>query len=79
MDRPSTPRLAPPAPVSPGDAFFLPPLFPGSADLTAGGGFGVVIAVNRTCGRCLVRMENGSEGAIPTGTVFNLLLIGSAA
>ena len=65
--------------ITPGDAFLLPPMLPRSADLLAGGGFGVVVTVNRTRGLCLVFMQNGSQGEIAVDTVRGLLLVGAAA
>lgn len=62
------------ASIRPGDAFLLPPMLPRSADLLAGGGFGVVVTVNRTRGLCLVYMQNGSQGEIAMGTVQGVLL-----
>jgi len=49
-------------------------MLPRSADLLAGGGFGVVVTVNRTRGLCLVYMQNGSQGEIAMGTVQGVLL-----
>ena len=49
-------------------------MFPGSADLTAGGGFGVVVAINRVRDICLCLMQNGSCGEIAVGNVRALLL-----
>ena len=60
--------------VHPGDAFILPPMFPRSADMTAGGGFGVVLSVNHKLNRCYVAMQNGTHGEIDTPTVHMLRL-----
>lgn len=60
--------------VQPTDAFYLPMFTPGHADMSAGGGFGVVLTVNARRGVCLVLMHNAAMGEIPTAMIHSLLL-----
>ena len=63
-----------PGEVLPCDAFLLPPMFPRSTDLVAGGGFGVVLSVNAKRGYCYVAMENGTHAEIDTPSIHMLRL-----